>query len=155
VAETHVDVAQIRVDVPQTRVDVADTCRCGTDTLVCAVRQEVAYARGGWRIGAIARRKGVAENIATTSVEEGANERAAVKNTAGSRTRSGTVNDAGAASLLEIEQFFSQPACLRNGHEPDALQQHAAPAADDIIASDGNVIAAIRNAVRNLRTLRL
>jgi hypothetical protein len=58
-------------------------------------------------------------------------------------------------SLRDIEQLFSQPSCLRSGHEPDALQQHAARAADDISASDGSVIAAIRNAVRNLRTARL
>jgi hypothetical protein len=99
----------------------------------------------------MARCRGVAENIATRSVDNGANKRAAVTNTEGSGTR----NDAGAASLLDIEQFFSQPACLRSGHELDALQQHAARAADDIIASDGNVIAAIRNAVRNLCTPRL
>jgi hypothetical protein len=43
---------------------------------------------------------------------------------------------------------------LRSGHEPDALQQHAARA-DDIIAIAGSVIAAIRNAVKNLRTPRL
>jgi len=60
-----------------------------------------------------------------------------------------------APSLRSIEQLFSHPACFRSGHEPDALQQHAARAADDISASDGNVIAAMIKAVRNLRTPRL
>jgi hypothetical protein len=55
--------------------------------------------------------------------------------------------------LRSIEQLLSQ-ACLRSGHEPDSLQQHAARA-DDISAIPGSVIAAIRKAVRNLRTPRL
>jgi hypothetical protein len=81
------------------------------------------------------------------------NNDAAVRNTARSRASSGTRNDdAGDASLRSIEQLFSQPACLRSGHEPDAWQQHAARAGADISAIDGNVIAAMINAVRNLRT---
>ena len=77
-------------------------------------------------------------------------------NTARSRPRSSARNDdAGAESLRSIEQLFSQPACLRSGQEPDALQQQAARPSDDISASDGNVIAAMINAVRSLRMLRL
>jgi len=124
------------------------SCLCGP--------AEAAYARGGGRIGGVARCRGAAATSATKSVDDVAINDAAVENTAGSRTRSGTRNDdAGAASLRSIEQLFSHPACFRSGHEPDALQQHAALAADDISASDGNVIAAMINAVRNLRTPRL
>jgi len=117
---------------------------------------ERCQARGGGRIGGVARCRGAAATFATRSVEDVAINDAAVENTAGSRTRSGTRKaDAGAASLRSIEQLFSHPACFRSGHEPEALQQHAARATDDISASDGNVIAAMIKAVRNLRTPRL
>jgi len=90
------------------------------------------------------------------SVDDAAIKDAVTRNTARSRPRSSARNeDAGAASLRSIEQLFSHPACLRSGHEPDALQQHAARASADISASDGKVIAAMINAVRNLRMPRL
>jgi hypothetical protein len=123
-----------------------------------ALRWEIerCQARGGGRIGGIARRRGATEKSATRSVDKVAISDAEGRNTAGSRARSGARNDdEGAASLRSIEQLFSQPACLRNGHEPDDWQQHAARASADISASDGNVIAAMINAVRNLRTRRL
>ena len=129
---------------------------CGTDTLVCAVRQEAAYGRGGGRVGGIARCRVIAERSATKSVDDAANKGEVARNTARSRPRSSARNDdAGAASLRSIEQLYPQPACLRSGHEPDAWQQHVARVSDDISASDGNVIAAMINAVRNLRTPRL
>jgi hypothetical protein len=72
-----------------------------------------------------------------------------VRNTAGSRASSGARNaDAGAASLPLIEQLFAQPACLRSGHVPEALQQHEVPAAAEISAIGGSVIAATRNAAK-------
>jgi len=70
---------------------------------------------------------------------------------AGSRVRSGARNDdAGAASLPRIEQLFSQPACLRSGQVPDALQQHDVRAVAEISAIAGSINAAIRKAASNL-----
>lgn len=96
----------------------------------------------------MARENGEGEATETRSVETMANAIDDAANTAGSRDN---VDD-GAASELSIEQLFSQPACLRRGHIPDALQQHDARAEDAIIASDGSVRARTMNAAKSLRT---
>jgi len=90
--------------------------------------------------------------MATTSDDVAEKLDSEARNTAGSRVSSGARNDdAGAASPRSIEQVFPQPACLRSGQEPEALQQQDARAVDEIRASAGSVIAAIRKAVKNLR----
>jgi hypothetical protein len=96
----------------------------------------------------VARESVEGEATETRSVETMTNAVDDVANTAGSRDSV----DAGTASDPLIEQLFSQPACLRRGHIPEALQQQDARAEEAIIASDGSVRARTMNAAKSLRT---
>jgi hypothetical protein len=108
------------------------------------------YARGGGRAGGVVRCRGAADAWGTRSVDDEAKAIDAARKTAGSRGRSGArYDDAGTASLRSIEQVFSHPACLRSGQDPEALQQHDALVADDIIAIDGSVSAATSKTVKS------
>lgn len=99
----------------------------------------------------MARVSGEGEVRRTRSVKNAAK---AVDNdvtTAGSRDSDGD----GIAPEPLIEQLFSQPACLRSGHIPEALQQHEARAGEVNIAIDGSISAARTNAVRSRCTGRI
>jgi hypothetical protein len=89
-------------------------------------------------------------NVTAKAVDVAGKLNEAARKTAGSRASSGARNDdAGAASLLVIEQLFAHSACLRIGQAPEDLQQHDVRAAAEISAIDGSVIAAMRNAAKN------
>jgi hypothetical protein len=83
------------------------------------------------------------------SEEKTANAINDVANTAGSRDSCGARN---VVSEPSIEQLFSQPACFRRGHIPEALQQHDARDDEAISAIAGSVIARTINAAKSLRT---
>ena len=102
------------------------------------------YARGGGSAGGVARVSGEGETKRTRSVENVASDGVDVAKTAGSRDSCGAWN---VVSEPSIEQLFAQPACLRRGHVPEALQQHAARDGVAIIAIDGNRSAARTTAV--------
>jgi hypothetical protein len=99
----------------------------------------------------VVRERGDGDATETRSVENVAKAIDEVANTAGSRDNDG----AGAASELSIEQLFSQPACLRSGHIPEALQQHDARVEEAIMAIDGSMSAARTNAARSRCTITI